>query len=162
MLSSRNIEKLNMNGLYTCEANAKYRGKLFEDDLYHCCNWTFKVVKNRDNDYFMRDTYWSSGDSVCVRLTDENIGDFKLLFETDKVKGIRQDEASQYERVHRVAIDSGGWSYPKLFVDIELEKSKDLIIEDIDRNIQSLENELKYLREKKEDIKNGTYKLEWC
>lgn len=161
MLSNHNIEKLNFNGLYKCEPNAKYRGKLFENNLYHCCNWTFDVVKNHEGDYFMRDTYWSSGDSLYIHLTDENIDDFELIFERDKVKRIRSDEADQYESCYIVAIDSGGYSSPKYFVDIEAKKSKKLIIEEIDEKIKSLEWQLKSSREKKENIENGTYKIEW-
>lgn len=161
MLSIHNIEKLKMNGLYTCKTNTKYRGKLFENNLYHCCNWTFNVLMNHEDKYFMRDTYWSSGDSVCIPLTDENIGEFELIFECDKVIKIRSDETDHYENHYRVAIDSGGWSYPKYFVDINATKSKKLIIEEIDNKIKSLESEIKYLQERKENIDNGTYKLDW-
>jgi hypothetical protein len=162
LLSDYNIEKLKMNGLYTCKPNVKYRGKLFENNLYHCCNWTFDVYMNHEGNYFMRDTYWSSGDSVYIPLTDENIDEFELVFERDKVKSVRKDEVNQYENPYRVAIDSGGWSYPKYFVSIDASKSKSLIIEEIDDKIRSLESELKYLLEKKEKLENGTYKLEWC
>jgi hypothetical protein len=161
MLSSHNIEKLKMNGLYKCKPDVKYRGKLFEDNLFHCCNWTFDVYMNNDGDYFMRDTYWSSGDSVHLFLTDENINEFELLFERDKVKQIGKHEINQYEKYYMVGIDSGGWSYPKYFVDEDATKSRKLIIEEIEGKIKSLECELNYLREKKENIQNGTYKLEW-
>lgn len=161
MLSENNIEKLNMNGLYECKPDVKYRGKLYENSLYHCCNWTFDVVKNREGNYFMRDTYWSGSDSLHIPITDENFDDFKLLFERDKVKGIRKDEIYHYEKYYRVGIDSGGWSYPKFFVDIDESKSKKLILEEIDEKLKGLEWEIKNLREKKENIENGTYKLEW-
>lgn len=154
MLSDNNIKKLKTNGLYTCEANRKYRSNLFKNNLYHCCNWTFKVAKNHEGNYYMKDTYWGSGESVCVPLTDENIDDFELLFEHDKVKKIRNDEANQYENHYRVAVDSGGWSYPKYFVDIDATKSKKLIIEDINNKIEELEREIKYLKDKKEYIES--------
>lgn len=161
MLSNHHIEKLNLNGLYVCEPDVKYRGKLYESNLYHCCNWTFHITKNHEGNYYMRDTYWSSGDSLHIPLTDENIGDFELLFERDKVKSINSHEVSHYEEHYKVGIDSGGWSYPKYFVDINATKSKKLIIEEIDEKIKNLEKEIEHLRQNKENIENGTYKLEW-
>lgn len=159
MLSENNIQKLKMNGLYSCEPNVEYRGKLFENDLYHCCNWTFKIIKSPKGNYYMRDTYWDSGDSVTIKLTDENIDKFKLLFELDKVKRIREDEKNQYEHFYKVAIDSGGYSYPKYFVDMDSSKSKKLIIEEINNKIKNFENEIKYLLEKKDDIETGKLKI---
>lgn len=161
MLSEQNISRLNMNGLYICKPNEKYRGKLFENNLYHCCNWTFDVVKNCDGKYFMRDTYWSSGDSLHIALTDENIHEFELFFDRNKVRSIGKHDLNHYGHFYCVAIDSGGRSYPKYFVDFEATKSKTLILEEIDEKIRNLEWELKNLREKKENIENGTYKLEW-
>lgn len=161
MLSNHNIEKLNMNGLYKCSPDVKYRGRLYENSLYHCCNWTFDVIINRDGKYFMRDTYWNSSDGLHIPLTDDNINEFELLFERDKVKSIRKDEINHYEKYYRVGIDSGGWSYPKYFVDQDATKSKSLIIEEINCKLQSLEWEINNLRQKKENIENGTYKLEW-
>ena len=73
MLSQHNIDKLNFNALYKCDPDVKYRSTLFKNNLYHCCNWTFKVY-NGGNEYFMIATYWSSGDSLHIPLTDENIG----------------------------------------------------------------------------------------
>lgn len=161
MLSNHNIKKLKMNGLYSCTPKAKYRSKLFEDNLYHCCNWTFNLTKDSEDNYYMRDTYWNSGDSLCIYLTDENIDDFKLVFEHDKVKSIRSEQSNHYDNYYRVAIDSGGWSYPKYYVDKNATKSEKLIIEEIEQKINNLEWELKSLKEKKEQIKNGTYNLEW-
>lgn len=161
LLSQHNIEKLNMNGLFTCEPNVKYRGRLYESNLYHCCNWTFEVIKNREGNYLMRDTYWSSGDSFYIQLTDENINDFEMLFELDKVKNIRKDEVNHYEKHYRVAIDSGGWGHPSYLVDIDAVKSKRLILEEIDEKIKKLEWEIKHLLEAIENIENGTYNLEW-
>lgn len=162
MLSNHNIEKLSMNGLYTCDPNVKYRGKLYEGNLYHCCNWTFKIIKDSDSSYFMRDTYWNSGDSAHILLTDENINEFKMIFEWDKVKSIKSHETNQYENHYRVAIDSGGYSYPKYFVDVDATKKQILIVNEIDENIDRLKREILSLQQKKEGIENGTYKLEWC
>lgn len=161
MLSDHNIEKLNKNGLYTCEPDVKYRGRLHESNLYHCCNWTFEVVKNHEGKYCMRDTYWSSGDSVGIHLTDENIDEFTLLFEKDKVKSIQASDAKHYDKHYRVGIDSGGWSYPKYFVDINAKKSKKLILDEIDKEIEHAKWKLEHLQQKKEGIESGDYNLEW-
>jgi hypothetical protein len=161
MLSKHNVDKLNMNGLYTCEPNVKYRGKLYERNLYHCCNWTFDVIQDREGNYYMRDTYWGSSDSLQIPLTDENIGEFELLFDRTKVKSIKKHEINHYENFYCVGIDSGGRSYPKYFVDMDATKSKSLIIEEIDEKIRNLEWELNSLREKKVNIESGTYDLEW-
>lgn len=162
MLSEHNIEKINFNGLYTCEANAKYRGRFHADNLFHCCNWTFEVKKNHEGNYFMRDTYWSSGDSaVHIPLTDENFDEFKLIFDRSRVKRIKKHELKHYESTYTVGIDSGGWSYPKYFVDIDAVKSKQLIIKEIDNEISSLERQIKRLQEQKEGLIDGSYKLKW-
>lgn len=161
MLSKHNIEKLIFNGLYTCKPDVKYRGKLFENNLYHCCNWTFDVIQNLEGHYFMRDTYWGSGDSLHIPLTDENFDEFSVIFERDKVKSIRKEEVNHYDDFYCVAIDSGGRSYAKYFVDINATKSQNLIIDEINDRIRSLEWELKSLKEKKTNIENGTYNLEW-
>lgn len=161
MLSKHSIEKLNMSGIYTCDPDVKYRGKMFKSNLYRCCNWTFDIVKNKDDEYFMRDTYWSDSNSFSIRLTDENMSDFSMIFERDKVKSIDKQEISHYENYYRVAIDSGGRSYPKYYVDVDAKKSKSLIIEEIEDKIKSLEHEVKSLKTQKENIENGTWKLEW-
>ena len=161
MLSQENIEKLNENILYKCQPNVKYRGKLFADSLYHCCNWTFRLVKNREGDYFMRDTFWNSGDSVYIHLTDDNIAEFETIFDTTKVKSIKEHETDLYTNHYRVAIDSGGVSYPKYFVDADAKKDKDLIINKIEEEINEYARKIKYLEEDKKRILEGKINLEW-
>ncbi|WP_226035679.1 hypothetical protein [Aquibacillus saliphilus] len=161
MLSDYNINKLNMSGLYGCEPNKKYRGQLFYDNLNHCCNWTFQVVKNHEGNYFMRDTYWSSGDSLSIPLSDENIDEFRLIFEWVKVRKIRLEETNHYENHYRVAVDSGGYSFPKYFVDIDRIKNKEMMVDEIDSKIKSLEWEIGSLRDRKDNLLNGTYKVDW-
>ena len=161
MLSEENINKLKINGLYKCEPNAKYRGRIHENNLYHCCNWTFRVKKLINDDFYMVDTYWSTGDNVCIKLTDENFDEFELIFEWDQVKKITEDEQYHYEKVYRVAVDSSGWVYPRYYVDVDSTKSKTLILDEINEKIRECESSLKYLKENKEQIENGTYNLEW-
>lgn len=159
MLSKQNIDKLNLDGLYTCKADVKYRGKLHEDNLYHCCNWTFDVIKDYEGNYIMRDTYWSSGDGVHIHLTDENIDEFQLLFEKEKVKQISSKEVNHYDNYYRVGIDSGGWSYPKYFVDNSMMKNKERVIKEIDEEIKNLESSIRVLQFRKENIENGSYDI---
>jgi hypothetical protein len=109
----------------------------------------------------MRDTYWSTGDGVHIKLTDENIDEFELIFERDKVKQIRKDSMNQYEDVYCVAIDSGGVGFPKYFVDKDAVKSKELVINELDSKIDSLQREIRSLQEQRDRIEDGTYKLEW-
>lgn len=161
MLSKHNIDNLNEDGLYKHKPDVKYRGKLYEDSLYHCCNWTFSLIKNSDGKYYMRDTYWSTGDGLHIELTDENVGEFEFVFDMSKVKKISEKDVNKYEKHYRVGIDSGGWSYPKYFVDKESTKRKDLVIQEIDKKIKELEWKLNDLRERKENIEKGTYSHEW-
>jgi len=158
MLSQDNIEKLNQNAIYKCKPDKKYRGKLFEDDLYHCCNWTFEVIKTKDG-YFMRDTYWSGQDSLYIKITDENISDFTLVFDKDEVIYISESAKDSYEKevVFSIAIDSGGWRYPKHLKKKDANKSKKKLIDKIDdeileyeRKIKSLKHDRKYLIEQAE------------
>ena len=161
MLSQENIEKLNMNGLYECKPDVKYRGRLYEDNLYHCCNWTF-TVNSDDSGYYMRDTYWNSGDSMRIYLNNRNIDEFELIFDLNKVKQVKEHQTPHYKNYYRVAIDSGGISYPKYFVDTDAKKDKDLIIKKIEEEINECEYKINYLKERKQRVLNGEINLEWC
>lgn len=158
MLSQENIEKLNLNAIYKCKPDKKYRSKLFENDLYHCCNWTFEVVKV-DHDYFMRDTYWSGQDSLYIQITDENFSIFTLVFDRDEIIYISESAKEDYEKddVISIAIDSGGWKFPKHLKTKDAKKSKDKLIDKIDneileyeRKIGSLKYDRKFLMEQEE------------
>ncbi|MGE7840648.1 hypothetical protein ACQKNX_07645 [Lysinibacillus sp. NPDC093712] len=147
MLSQRNINKLNLNAIYKCKPNKKCRGKLFEDDLYHCCNWTFEVIKTKDG-YYMRDTYWRGQDSLYIKLTDDNFSIFTLVFDKDEVIYISESAKNSYEKgdVFSIAIDSGGWRYPKHLKMKHAKKSKNKLIEVIDNEIFDYEQKIKSLK----------------
>jgi len=115
-MTNNKLKNIKMNGLYSCDPNPKYRNKMFEKDLYHCCNWTFNVVESADGTLYMVDSYWSLGNDLKIELTEENFDDFTLIFEKDKVKRERKDPSKQQ---YRVAVDSGGWTYPKYFSPVE-------------------------------------------
>lgn len=161
MLSEENIEKLNFNGVYKCNPDIEYRGRLFENNLYHCCNWIFEVKKSQDGAFFMRDTYWSSGDSVHIRLTDENICMFEFIFDKSKVKQIDRNDTESYENVYCVAIDSGGVRYPKYFVSEGSEKSKALVLGLIDEKIDDLERQLRNLKRDRGKLERDEINPEW-
>lgn len=62
MLSQENINKLCMTGLYRHEPDVKYRGSIYENQLFHCCNWVFEVKYNEYEDtYQMVDNFWGDG-----------------------------------------------------------------------------------------------------
>lgn len=161
MLSQKNKEKLEMDGLYTRLPDKKYRSKWHEDNLYHCCNWTFNIVENSDGEVFMRDTYWGSGDSLHIKLTDENISDFTLLFKKNDVKRINKENTSQYKTYFTVGIDSGGWSYPKYFVYKDDDKSRDLVLSELDNEIDKLEREVDRLKDRRRRVASGEIESKW-
>lgn len=110
MLSESNRIKLCMSGIYTHEPETKYRGSLYSDNLYHCCNWTFTVQQWNDGRIFMTDTYWSDGSSLKIELTDDNIDEFTLLFDCNDVTSHSGHNIYDYDESNwwHVAIDSGG------------------------------------------------------
>lgn len=156
MLSKENSEKLVQGGVYGCEPKASYRGRVFSGNLYHCCNWVFDVVQSGDK-YYMVDTYWSSGDKVKIEVTDENVNEFELLFKRGEIKEIKESEKDQYEDYYRVALDSGGWSYPRYLVKKDAVKSMDKVIEVLDDKIEAMERQLSNLKERRASILDGSY-----
>lgn len=145
MLSEENYNKLNENFLYKKapkrDPNEMYIGCI--PISYWCKNWTFKV-KKYNGKALMYDTYWSTQKNY-IEVTDNNINDFKVIFDITKVKQTLKEIVDEYnkEDIFCVAIDSGGISYPKYFVRKEAKKSKELQIE-----------------KKKEEIRKLKYKLE--
>ena len=77
-LSQDNIDKICMTGVYRCNPVLKWLPSYKRDNPYHCVNWIFTPDKYKDN-YYMRDTYWSS-DRFSILLSDENFDMFELLF----------------------------------------------------------------------------------
>ena len=156
MLSKESIEKLVVNGIYECVPKEEYRGKVFSSDLYHCCNWVFRLMENNGK-YVMVDTYFASRDAVSIEVTDENVNEFEFIFTLGAVKEIKYQEREQYENPYRLAMDSSGWRHPKYYVDKDAEKSMDKVIGKLDSEIESLERQLASLRERKVSILDGSY-----
>src|SRR5699024_8242080 len=67
------------------------------DFEYHCKNWVFRLRKTSDGAYYMCDTYWSD-DKNAIKVTEDNIGKFKPLFDINKVEKIPDtDEKFMYD-----------------------------------------------------------------
>lgn len=163
MLSQSNINKLNLNGLYKCKPNVKYRGEIHRDNLYHCCNWTFKIHTASNGKYYMRDTYWSTGDGLLIQITDENFSEFTLIADlADLIKISEHDvEKYRYEDVLRLAVDSGGIRFSKTFILKGTKKDKGVILENIDFEIESCKRRLYSLEREKEEIFNNEEVPDW-
>ena len=157
-LSQKNIEKLRMNGIYRCEPVLEWLPSYKRDTPYWCKNWTFKLRQNRDGDYYMYDTYWSTGDDYPVKLTDENFDQFKFLFNLNDIQYVNDYESwLEYPEEDRwcVALDSGGIHYSKRVVRKGAKKIKERVVERIEREIESLKHRLSNKERDLERIING-------
>ena len=141
---------INMNGLYKSEP-FDIRG----NDPYWCKNWTFKV-KEIHGTLYMVDTYFNDR---YIEVTNDNVNNFKFVFDFNEVKEINESEYEKYNDEDRfmVAIGSGGIQYgTKYFVKNNAEYSKDKLIEIVKYEIKELESEIKYnksyLQVKKEEL----------
>ena len=161
-LSPENINKLHMNGIYRCEPVLEWLPSYKQNSPYWCKNWTFKVSKYGD-DYYMRDTYWSSGDEHPIKLTDENFDLFEFLFDRDEVRSITlYKDWLEYPEKDRwaCALDSGGWSNPAYLVKKTSHKDKDKVVERIRDEINSLRWELLFKERDLQRVLDGTVSLE--
>jgi len=145
MLSQTNIDKLVLTGLYGHDVPCPDSGH-GHDPLW-CKNWTFTIVKYADGTYVMRDTYWSSGDSLSFELTDDNFNEFKFLFDFDKVTKTSRDIWQEYPEDKRywALTDSGVISYGGSYFIVKGSKpSKDFKRKILLEEIRDAENNLKY------------------
>lgn len=147
-LSKENYDRLNKDYLYKTEPiidNSFSVGTT--PGTYHCKNWTFKVHKYEDGRAYMYDTYFDSSDSHTIQVTDQNINEFKIIFNFNEVKRISDSEYNEYnkEDLYRAATSSGGYSCGKLYwVKKDAQKSKDLLIDKKKYEIESLKRQLKW------------------
>ena len=154
MLSNENIEKLHMNGIYRHEPVPEWLPSYRRNDPYHGKNWTFKVVKYEDK-YYMHDTYWSTGDDHPIELTDENINEFEYLFENDEVrfmndyaKWLEYDESDRWY----CGLDSAG---KRFVVRRGASKIKELVVERLEREINTLKSDLASKQRILEGVRSG-------
>lgn len=150
MLSQKNIDKLNMNGIYSCEPVLSWLPSYKRDNPYWCRNWTFRVRKYKD-EYYMYDTYWSTGDDYPVKLTDDNFNKFKYLFDYNDVKRVTYKNWVEYPESDRwvVGLDSAGMDH---WVRKNVKKKKEAVIERMKYDIDTLESDLKFKKKLLQDI----------
>lgn len=157
MLSQENIDKLHMNGLYRCEPVRSWLPSYKRDNPYWCKNWTFKVHKGGNN-YYMYDTYWSTGDEYPVELTDENFDKFELLFDLDNIRIVKSfEDWLEYpdDKKWNVALDSGGWNYAKYVIIRGTEKIKKRVVVRMQHEINYLKQELAHKERILEGVLSG-------
>lgn len=161
MLSSKNIDKLVMTGLYSHKPEKKYRSELYSDDLYWCCNWTFTITRNtRDDKWYMVDTYFRN---MHIELTDDNFDEFKFLLDFNEVKTHSGKNIWEYDESDWwcLAVDSGGIDYPKYFIRKNAVKNKDRVLSRIQEEIAELEQELKNKKKDYEKVLNDDVNLNY-
>lgn len=159
MLSEENINKLCMTGIYHCDPVLSWIESWRRDNPYHCINWTFKVyMYDEYSKIYMRDTYWSGGGGLSIKLTDENFDKFNLLFDMNDVHRVSPPDFYDYNEEDRwhIALDSGGYQFSKYyFVRNGAKKNKDILLERLYRELDSLERQVEI---KKEEIKKAENK----
>lgn len=151
-LSQENIDKLCLTGIYRCDPVVEWLSWYKRDTPYHCCNWTFKVEEDSKEKgiYYMVDTYWSTGDSLTVRLTDEIFDKFEFLFDLEDVRIVRPPDFYDYNENDRwhVALDSGGYQHSKYwFVRKDAVKDRDKLIKRLYKELGSLKTQVRWKRE---------------
>ena len=157
-LSQENINKLHLNGIYRCSPVVEWLPIWKRQSPYWCVNWTFKVIKMDSDSYYMRDTYWSTGYSFTVKLTDENFDKFEYLFDINEVQRVyNYEEFLKYPEEDRwnVALNSGGINYRQYIVRRGTKKIKEVVIEGIEEKIKSLKSQLESQERILDGILNG-------
>lgn len=169
MLSRENRNKVCMSGLYRHAPVKEWRGKMYEGNLYHCCNWTFKPLVQHDGSIHMADTYWGCAGGLYVELTDENIDSFELICDLNDVFDVGERPPEDYEEkdVFRVAIDSGGINHKHYFVRKDAKPSLALKLERLEKERDFALRQVEYYNRSIETIKeqltkepNATYVLD--
>jgi hypothetical protein len=156
-----NIKEIIPSGLYKCTQPKKYYNRHSDDNyqfLYHCKNWTFTPRIDKNGDITMLDTYYSAYESG-INLTEKNIADFELIFDFNDVVGIKENEYDEYDvdDVYRVAVDSGGGSFPQYFKKKEAKMSKERLLEKYEKELSSAEWRVNSLKSDIEKIKSGEH-----
>ena len=148
-LSQENIDKLCMTGVYIaspddfkCPANR---------DPFWCRNWTFRVRQDRNGDYCMDDTFWSSTPN-SISLMDSNFDKFTLLFDLNDVEKYHGQKIYDYDENDYwiVPMDSGGRGDPTIFVKKGARPVKEKVVKRLEYEIARLKDDLKW---KERDLK---------
>lgn len=155
------LEKINMNGLYYHKPERKYSR---HDDLYWCQNWTFKPYVY-SNKLYMRDTYWGYGDDLVIEVTENNINEFKLLFDFKNVKEVKVNNIWEFGEENKdwwvLSTDSGGIYHPKQYIRIGATRNKEMVInrkkeeiKDLQRQINNIESEIELIESGEIEIRD--------
>ena len=153
MLSAKNIEKLNMSGLYKCDPDPTYENYI-SDDPYYGMNWTFYPVVSQGV-YYMVDTS-STYEERSIELTDENFDNFELIFDKNEVEQIwyeRDWEEYSTEDRYKVASGINGVDHPSLFIKKGSNKVRAKVVIRLEEDIAELESLLKQIRARLEKAK---------
>jgi len=156
MLSKENYDRLDTNNLYKKEPDDR------DAYTYHCKNWTFRVYKNDDDNMaYMLDTYFNSWDSHKIKVTDENIDEFKIVFDFRKVEQTNYPEEYENKDIYCVATNSGGHSCGGLhWVNKGAKKSKQKLINQAQEKVESAKSDLAWAEKELQQLLDGThYKL---
>jgi hypothetical protein len=146
MLSQSNIDKLVITGLYKHEIPEPDTG--YGHEPTWCKNWTFTVLED-DGQYWMRDTYWSSSESLSFKLTDDNFDEFSLILDFDKVIKTNKGIWEEYPEDKRfwAPTDSGGtYCGGSYFILKGAKPSRELKREILLADIHSIESKLEFTR----------------
>lgn len=157
-LSQSNIEKLCMTGIYHCKPVKEWLPSYKRDMPYHCCNWNFKVRQKSDDNYYMEDTYWSGGDNLQVKLTDNNFDMFEFLFDMNEVQKVYPQDFYDYDEKDRwhLALDSGGIQFSKhYYVRKGAKKNKEIQLERLRYELDSLERQVRNKKDEIERVMKG-------
>jgi hypothetical protein len=154
-LSKSNYEKLDENLLYSTQPS-----DVADKYIYWCKNWTFKVHKLDSGIAYMIDTYYDSWDSHKIKVTDDNIDQFEVVFDFRDVRRIRDSEQAEYneEDLYCAATDSGGYNCGGLYwVKRNAKKSKTKLIEKTGLEIESLRYKLSSLERELSELNSGIH-----
>ena len=153
MLSAKNIEKLNMSGLYRCDPDPAYENYI-SDDPYYRMNWTF-YPKVSHGVYYMVDTS-SAYEDRPIELTDENFDNFEFIFDENEVEQIwyeRDWEEYPAEDRYKVASSINGVKHPSFFIKKGSNKVRAKVVMRLEEEVAKLEFLLKKTRARLEKAK---------
>ena len=131
-----------------------YKNKKIRTDGW-CKNETYIPHFRNDGTIFMVDSYWSgSGSDEKYEVTKDNINDWELIMDYEKVKRTYFDDYILYDEEDRfsVADDSGGWSYRKYYILKDKQKSKEKVMRFYKNELKSAKENVKYYENKIKEL----------
>jgi len=143
---------------YKAEAEKK-----FTLDPYHCFDGQLVVKKNRDGNFILRDTYWSSSDGRCFTPEEaEKEGTLTFVCNLDDVRNIEEWETDYYadEDVYNLSQQHGCYKYYTVKKCAQKSQGKMLQvvrskIKDEEYSISSSINRIEFLSRQAQKIESG-------